>query len=386
MTSPRPPSSSSPSPSSSSPAHLSLDWASEHGTPVFLTLWDFVPPGMTASLAMILGLGIWHSQLWIPDMNIELAFGGHDEDDLTGIFTIPRDPYSFLSPSSSLPCLYSIPSQQYLIDGLSHAFARPDLVPSPGPSALPAARYVGCWFVGYAGAVDEDEVAGGKGIGSGSVQGPLKKTGRWAAPQSGRSAYRELLFSPFDTTSNQSSSKSWSSLLFQEADTLRKTWLPSSSSSSAANSSSKDGSQRSAVGQGQPLLLEIDRKHPRHTGVRARSAAFVMRVIQELKQDPEWHGLRYDVLNHNCNHFSALLLERLTGAKLPTWINRSAGLGRTFANYIPSSLLDLQTDAPGEMPDDDEEKEDDQQEHGKESSLAARVVQEELTSAKDKPH
>ncbi|KAE8215437.1 hypothetical protein CF327_g1308 [Tilletia walkeri] len=355
---------SSSSSSSSSPAHLSLDWASEHGTPVFLTLWDFVPPGLTASVAMTVGLGIWHSQIWLPDMNIELAFGGHDEDDLTGIFTLPRDPYSFPSPSSSIPCIYSIPSNQHLIDGLSHALPRPELIPSPGPSALPAARYVGTWFVGYAGAKEEEVVV---------VEGPSKKTGRWAAPQVGRSAYRELLFPPSPTSSN----KSWSSLLFQEADTLRKTWLPSSSSSTTLE---KEGGSRkkseAIVGQGQPLLLEIDRKHPRHTGVRARSTAFVMRIIQELKQDPEWHGLRYDVLKHNCNHFSALLLERLTGAKLPIWINRSAALGRTFANYIPSSLLDLQTDAP------DESRPDDQHHQQEDESLAARVVQEELNAAK----
>ena len=155
-------------------------------------------------------------------------------------------------------------------DGLSRL--GPRNVPPPGPSPLPDARYVGSWFLGYA----AEPPAMGEAEGS---------TGRWAAPQTGRAAFLEA---------------------------------------SVGESSSS--------------------RAPRQTGRRAKAVAFAMRTVLEvsshelvclgaqrsrsctrqMKGDEAWHGLSYDLLAHNCNHFSAELARRLVGAQLPAWMNRAA--------------------------------------------------------------
>lgn len=47
-----------------------------------------------------------------------------------------------------------------------------------------------------------------------------------------------------------------------------------------------------------------------------------------MKRDEAWHGLSYDLLAHNCNHFSQELVRRLVGAPLPAWMNRAAYVSR----------------------------------------------------------
>ncbi|KAK0542798.1 hypothetical protein OC846_006633 [Tilletia horrida] len=312
--------------------HLSLDWCSNHGTPVYLTLWDFSPPGIAASVGMSLGLGIWHSQLWLPDINTEIAFGGHDEEDYSGIFTLPREPYSFASPAARLPQIQCA-KNQLVVDGLSHAFSQPQQVPSPGPSPLPDARYVGAWFMGYA------------GCSSTPANDPGPSTGRWAAPQTGTHAFKEVLYDPASTRpqARPTTTSSWISSL-----------APGASQSQFASGSSGLSKKASseAQGRGRPLTIEVDRKHPKTSGVRARSVTFAMQSLQDLKSDPQWNGKTYDLLTHNCNHFTAVILERLTGAKLPAWINRTAGIGQVVSHIIPASLLvDLDTAAPDAVTD-----------------------------------
>ncbi|KAK0559279.1 hypothetical protein OC861_006692 [Tilletia horrida] len=77
-----------------------------------------------------------------------------------------------------------------------------------------------------------------------------------------------------------------------------------------------------------------------------------MQSLQDIKSDPQWNGKTSDLLTHNCNHFTAVILERLTGAKLPGWINRTAGIGQVVSHITPASLLvDLDTAAPGTATD-----------------------------------
>lgn len=71
---------------------LDLEHASSHGTPVYVTVWDLTPPSMWTSAARGLGLGVFHTNVWFPDLSVEWAFGGHGYRDVSGIFSIPRDP------------------------------------------------------------------------------------------------------------------------------------------------------------------------------------------------------------------------------------------------------------------------------------------------------
>ncbi|CAH9120782.1 unnamed protein product [Cuscuta epithymum] len=48
------------------------------------------------------------------------------------------------------------------------------------------------------------------------------------------------------------------------------------------------------------------------------------------KNEDNYKGDDYDVLEKNCNHFSNDLCYKLTGQKIPSWVNRLAKLGSTL--------------------------------------------------------
>lgn len=52
------------------------------------------------------------------------------------------------------------------------------------------------------------------------------------------------------------------------------------------------------------------------------------RTIEDMRRSEEWRGTRYSLLSHNCNSFTAELVYRLTGKKVPAWINRAAWVRR----------------------------------------------------------
>ncbi|CEH18704.1 Uncharacterized conserved protein [Ceraceosorus bombacis] len=263
-----------------SPQTLEFASPSAHGTPVYLTVWDLLPPSRWASFAYNCGLGVLHTDVWLPDAATEWGYGGHDVASVTGIFALPRD------GETGRPD-----------DGLSRL--GPRKIPAPGPSPLPEARYVGSWFIGYAGAPEVSHTQAEQAsqssdtgatpcIPAGSrLDRPNKETGRWAAPQSGWNAYLEPRVG--------------------EADA----------------STGSGGRNRSA----------------RHRGARARSLAWSLKVIMEMKEDPQYYGTNYDLLARNCNHFSDALLQRLTGARLPGWINRAAWVSQRAPDAALSSQL-----------------------------------------------
>ncbi|XP_077210796.1 deSI-like protein At4g17486 [Tasmannia lanceolata] len=52
----------------------------------------------------------------------------------------------------------------------------------------------------------------------------------------------------------------------------------------------------------------------------------------------EYHGDTYHLISKNCNHFTDDVCLRLTGRRIPGWVNRLAGLGAMCSCLLPESL------------------------------------------------
>eukprot|EP00931_Biecheleriopsis_adriatica_P077733 TRINITY_DN51236_c0_g1_i1.p1 TRINITY_DN51236_c0_g1~~TRINITY_DN51236_c0_g1_i1.p1 ORF type:complete len:366 (-),score=76.55 TRINITY_DN51236_c0_g1_i1:101-1198(-) len=50
----------------------------------------------------------------------------------------------------------------------------------------------------------------------------------------------------------------------------------------------------------------------------------VMEVIKSLASRPDWYGSKYDLIEHNCNHFASELCWALMRRRPPDWVNRTA--------------------------------------------------------------
>ncbi|EPQ29739.1 uncharacterized protein PFL1_02959 [Pseudozyma flocculosa PF-1] len=300
--------------------------SSQHGTPVYLTIWDLSPPSLLSSSAYrLLGLGAFHTNLWLPDLAVEYAYGGHAHPGVSGAFAIPRDPLDLDALVDAKPPGRrrrqengrNAPRPPSTLDGIS--WWGPEAVPCPGQSPIPGARYMGAWFVGYAGPPPPSRPTADHDLHDDDDNDDDQRSEfvRWAAPQSGARAFKEpLQFSdPFFLASTDAAPPP-----------------PSPLSSSAA------------VAAG---------RHPRHGGARLKSVNHALATLQAMRQDATWCGTRYDLLARNCNHFTDAACRLLVGTGIPGWINRSANLGRSVVWAVPKSLLDIET---GILLDDDAER------------------------------
>ncbi|PKI75716.1 hypothetical protein CRG98_003859 [Punica granatum] len=52
----------------------------------------------------------------------------------------------------------------------------------------------------------------------------------------------------------------------------------------------------------------------------------------------EYHGDTYHLISKNCNHFTNDVSQRLTGRRIPGWVNRLAHLGALCSCLLPESL------------------------------------------------
>ncbi|KAL2929459.1 hypothetical protein RDABS01_034870 [Bienertia sinuspersici] len=52
----------------------------------------------------------------------------------------------------------------------------------------------------------------------------------------------------------------------------------------------------------------------------------------------EYHGDTYHLITKNCNHFTDDVTDRLTGKKIPGWVNRLARAGSVCSCLLPESL------------------------------------------------
>mmetsp|Transcript_43412 Transcript_43412/g.122736 ORF Transcript_43412/g.122736 Transcript_43412/m.122736 type:complete len:233 (-) Transcript_43412:94-792(-) len=67
-------------------------------------------------------------------------------------------------------------------------------------------------------------------------------------------------------------------------------------------------------------------------GPTPKSAAETAAILAELSQ--RWQGAEYDLLRHNCCHFSRELLQRLEVKEMPSWVVNLAGAGATVSDGI----------------------------------------------------
>lgn len=321
------------------------DTASSHGTPVYITVWDLSPPSTWSSAAHgLFGLGIFHTNIWFPDLSVEWAFGGHGYANVSGIFSLPRDAttidciHEYMQQSGSSS--HDLPPKPSTLDGLS--LLGPDRIPQPGSTPIPNARYIGAYFIGYAAEDSVKKASSDKSIDA-----------RWACTQSGKRAFREpdSFVDPYYVTASK---------------TIRS--LPASSFSSQSSVLSSDSPDLTA--------RSTYRRHPRHRGQRLAAVTYVTKFLQSLRSDPEWMGPNYDLLSRNCNHFTDMVCMRLVGAHIPTWINRSAMLGRNVVRVIPRSILDLETSIA--LEDDPYHHTDDEDSFDKSSTDHPSSVQQRL--------
>ncbi|KKA26298.1 hypothetical protein TD95_001765 [Thielaviopsis punctulata] len=72
-------------------------------------------------------------------------------------------------------------------------------------------------------------------------------------------------------------------------------------------------------------------------GFTLASPGEIEAVLKEASQ--KFHGTSYNILTKNCNHFTAYLVERLTGSPGPSWLNRAASIGLIFPCIVPREWL-----------------------------------------------
>lgn len=71
-------------------------------------------------------------------------------------------------------------------------------------------------------------------------------------------------------------------------------------------------------------------------------------------------GPSYNLLTHNCNHFTSALCEKLTSKPAPAWLNRAASIGLALPCVVPREWIappDVDT-ADGELLEEDSDSDE----------------------------
>ncbi|CAA7397324.1 unnamed protein product [Spirodela intermedia] len=66
--------------------------------------------------------------------------------------------------------------------------------------------------------------------------------------------------------------------------------------------------------------------------IRSEFRAFMEHIVSD------YHGDTYHLIFKNCNHFTDDICSRLTGKRIPGWVNRLAHLGEVCSCLLPESL------------------------------------------------
>lgn len=93
-------------------------------------------------------------------------------------------------------------------------------------------------------------------------------------------------------------------------------------------------------------------------GFTFRSKAEIEEIVQEVSGN--FLGTSYNLLSHNCNHFTTFLCDKLVGRAAPAWLNRAASIGIALPCVVPREWVappDADT-MDGELVDEEDDHED----------------------------
>ncbi|GAA6040371.1 hypothetical protein JCM8097_007581 [Rhodosporidiobolus ruineniae] len=264
---------------------------------VHIVVYDLLPPSRLASFLNFGGCGVYHSsvQLSMPrgptDLDptpLECAFGGHDSQGVTGIFSIPAGTAAQRMPGLRL--LQTIDAGEAFGEDWQKAF---------GPKR-PATT--GGMLSRVSSVASEASKAAWKGKDRAADQDSLPET-----PSSTTSSPYSAWF-PFSRSTTTLANDAEDP--FEDPDSP---WSPFMED---------DG----GVSDGTEYLTKAERR--------------AWRIIQAMRQDEEWNGTRYRLLEKNCNSFTHELIYRLTGRPAPAWLNRAAWVATSLPCIVPAGWID----------------------------------------------
>ena len=97
-------------------------------------------------------------------------------------------------------------------------------------------------------------------------------------------------------------------------------------------------------------------------GFTFRTESDIDAIVKEVSD--QFLGTNYNLLTNNCNHFTSVLCEKLTGRPAPAWLNRAASIGLALPCVVPKEWIappECDT-AEGELLDEDDGDEDESDE------------------------
>merc|ERR1711907_253850 len=77
---------------------------------------------------------------------------------------------------------------------------------------------------------------------------------------------------------------------------------------------------------------ELRHSHRIFVGYTGQGALSIMFTIERLRRD--WPGGCYHTVGRNCNDFADVLCRTLTGAGIPTWVNKLARVGTAITDMV----------------------------------------------------
>ncbi|GAA5862501.1 hypothetical protein JCM5296_000364 [Sporobolomyces johnsonii] len=263
---------------------------------VTIVVYDLLPPSRLASILNFVGSGVYHSSVQLsiplgpsstPPSPLEYAFGGHDSPSLTGIFAIPAGTAAQRMPG--LRYYLELDAGEAFGDDWDRAF---------GPQSKEAhkesgkeVRRMGSKRSLFSGSNGREDEGGG-----GTLAGP---------PYGG-----------------------WQAINSHSTATL------------ATLASSLDGSVEDPFTDPEPAGEDDDGGASDGTEYMTKAQRRAWRIIQQMKDDEEWRGTRYKLLERNCNTFTDELVYRLTGRRAPAWLNRAAWVATSLPCIVPSGWVD----------------------------------------------
>jgi len=274
---------------------------------VFLVVYDLLPSGKLSDLAWLFGVGLYHTAVKIPTIGREIAFGGHAHPQASGIFSLPI-------PQDGQP---SMPGLRWKCD-IEMGYVKTMTAPPTCHSHHLTLRQQSSSFESssHHRISHEDE--------SGTLIRPppsaVKLLNKY--PSSSHEAYPP------------------------------RSMMPETKTKSPIFHSRSHASSSSTISDSLTSFSSTTTSTPLET---------LTSILDQLDHSPDWYGTSYDLINRNCNAFSAHLCFLLTGKHAPNWINRAAAVGATLPCLVPAEWIEPPippappNESSGNYQDEDEE-------------------------------